>query len=424
MLGNPHAFDNSIISLMRTLPEPSNFNICWTGLPLNESLRICGELPPSRINSLTIYPRGSSDPPVTLDIETLPKTKIIGNERMIDIILTSDDNNINNNHINNNNQKYRNGILKYPSHWQGGFIALRNFCVPNGTRIVTPQVTRLRDGKVLRKSEILVAGVTALTNNELNKVKRVIIFNIFSCLFSYYFSILSTPIQILAIHILGLIISYFLYSLLFYLGKQGLAQHIHKISPVPHELKLADIQHASSASQPSQEHRYWVMKYNTNKINYDLLIQFKIKKNYQKYWSLVVYDVYGIPIQQFVNLENIILINKNDKNHKDDENQEFFITIRLTRFPPKYTDSSLILNDKTIKEDMERISSSSSNIIFGHSTIDITKVSIGYVIFRIVHPTTNEVIEYSSPSVKLARPCDESSVPKDIQGGYFIDVMM
>lgn len=30
--GNPHAFDNSLISCMRTLPEPSNFNVVWTGL--------------------------------------------------------------------------------------------------------------------------------------------------------------------------------------------------------------------------------------------------------------------------------------------------------------------------------------------------------------------------------------------------------
>ena len=36
--GNIHAFDDSMISLFRTLPELSNFNIVWTNLPLHEPL--------------------------------------------------------------------------------------------------------------------------------------------------------------------------------------------------------------------------------------------------------------------------------------------------------------------------------------------------------------------------------------------------
>lgn len=334
-----------------------------------------------------------------------------------------------------NDQTYRHGVLNYPNHWQGGFIALRNFCVPNGTRVVTPEITRLRDGKVLRKSEVLVAGVTSLTNVEINKVKRIILVNIFSCLLTfYYFKIHSDPKFIIFTHLIGLIIAYLFHSLLFHFGKKGLEKHIHTISPVPHELKLADIQNASSASQPSQEHRYWLMKYNIKKVNYDLLIQFKIQKNYQKYWSLVVYDIYGIPIQQFVNLENIIWVknDKNDNNNHDNnnnhenhnENQDYFISIRLSRFPPKYTEASVVLSDKTIQDDIQLISSKSPNIIFGHSTIDISTTSIDYVIFRIVHPTTNKVIEYSQPTVKLARPSLDSAIPKDIQGGYFVDVVM
>ncbi len=38
--GNPHAFDDSVISLFRTLPELSNFNIVWTNLPLDQPLRL------------------------------------------------------------------------------------------------------------------------------------------------------------------------------------------------------------------------------------------------------------------------------------------------------------------------------------------------------------------------------------------------
>ena len=72
--GNPHAFDDCIISLFRTLPEPSNFNIVWTSLPLGESLIIRGEVPPSRISSISIYGKGSSEPPSSLDIESIARS--------------------------------------------------------------------------------------------------------------------------------------------------------------------------------------------------------------------------------------------------------------------------------------------------------------------------------------------------------------
>lgn len=418
---------------MRTLPEPSNFNICWTGLPLHEPIRIRGELPPARINSLTIYPRASSDPPATLDLETLPQTSTVGRERMIDVVLTSSPSSSpstassTSKEKDSDNQLYRRGVLTYPDHWKGGFIALRNFSVPNGTRVVTPEITRLRDGKILRKSEVLVAGITSITNVELNKVRRVLLFNLLSCFACFYFSILPTLELILTVHFMGALIGYLCSSSFFYLGMKGLAKHIQTISPVPHELKLADIEHASTASQPSQEHRYWLMKYNTKKINYDLIIQFRIKSSYQKYWSLVVYDVYGIPIQQFVNLENVIWLNKNKKSEKKnekEEEEECFISLRLTRFPPRSSDSSLVLQDQTIQDDMKAMTLKSPNILFGHSTIDITSVPIGYVIFRIVHPTTSKVIEYSQPTVKLAKTSKESDVSKDIHGGYFVDVMM
>jgi hypothetical protein len=69
--GNPHAFDNCIISLFRTLPEPSNFNIVWTSLPLSTPLIIRGAVPPSRVNSISLYGKGSAEPPSSLDIEKI-----------------------------------------------------------------------------------------------------------------------------------------------------------------------------------------------------------------------------------------------------------------------------------------------------------------------------------------------------------------
>jgi hypothetical protein len=66
--GNPHCFHKCIISLFRTIPEPSNTNLVWTGLPLSEPMLIRGKTPPCRVSSISLYGKGSIDPPSTIDL--------------------------------------------------------------------------------------------------------------------------------------------------------------------------------------------------------------------------------------------------------------------------------------------------------------------------------------------------------------------
>jgi hypothetical protein len=388
---------------MRTLPEPTNFNLCWTGLPLNEPLRIRGEMPPARINSITIYPRGSSNPPVTLDLSSLPSPTFPQQNRMIDITLTSSPSTEPSSQP--QAKTSRCGILEYPKEWNSGFIAMRNFCVPNGTRVVTPEITRIRDGKVIRHSEILVAGITSLENVDMLKIQRILILNLFISLIllsSFHLSFSQTG----GVIVMGLFLSNFFYHQLYRLGKKGLSQHLTEIAPHQHEFKLPDLQKASQASQPSLDHRYWIMRYDTRTINQsgvsvgagdDLLVQFKIQRNYQKYWSLVVYDEYGLPLPQFYNLENILHFPQNatlSSTHFDpNDTTQYFVTIRLTCSPPNPTDSAL---DERSNSKEENVSEPRA-----YGMIDIRKAQVGYVIFRIVHPTCSEVIEFSAPKLKL-----------------------
>lgn len=389
---------------MRTLPEPTNFNLCWTGLPLNEPLRLCGEMPPARINSITIYPRGSSDPPVTLDLSSVPSAISPQNQRMIDVTLTSSPSSSQSSPTSPASQpkNYRCGVLEYPKEWKSGFIAMRNFCVPNGTRVVTPEITTIRDGKVIRHSEILVAGTTSLHNVDLLKIQRILILNLFISLILWYTFHLPLS-HIGGVVVLGLFLSKIFYHQLYRIGKKGLSQHLTEIAPHQHEFKLPDLQRASQASQPSLDHRYWVMRYDTRTINPscgpgdDLLVQFKIQRNYQKYWSLVVYDEYGLPIPQFYNLENILHFPQNttcsqtlfDPNDKT----QYLVTIRLTRSTRSPTDPAL-----TLPMESDRSNDSEPR---AYGVIDIRKAQVGYVIFRIVHPTCSEVMAFSAPTLKL-----------------------
>jgi hypothetical protein len=384
---------------MRTLPEPTNFNLCWTGLPLNEPLRIRGEMPPARINSITIYPRGSPDPPVTLDLSSLSRASSPNQNRMIDITLTSSPSS-----DPTPSQSHRCGVLQHPKDWKSGFIAMRNFCVPNGTRVVTPEITRIRDGKVIRHSEILVAGITALENVEMLKIQRILILNLFvsiilSCSFHFSLSQIGGAIM------LGLVLTKIFHRQLYQIGKKGLSKHLTDIAPHPHEFKLPDLQKSSQASQPSLDHRYWVMRYDSNAAaaGDDLLVQFKIQRNFQKYWSLAVYDEYGIPLQQFYNLENILHFPQNATSSSSSfdpkDKSQYFVTIRLTCAPPNLTDPALIL---PMEEERSSNKETNSELTHAYGMIDIRKAKVGYVIFRIVHPTCSEVMEFSAPQLTLA----------------------
>ena len=356
--GNPHAFDDCIISLMRTLPEPSNFNIVFTGMNYDKTLYVEGKLPPATINSITVYSR-SSEPPVTLDLSTL---NLVAHQRFKVVLCRAE-----------HAKFYKSlksvgnaGLLTYPDHWEGGFIAMRNFSVQNGCRVTTPTVS-LEDGTVVRPPKALVAGVTAVKGVGIEKIIRVVVFN--TCCFVRWTNE-DWPLVDRQIMIGGLIAGYIFYIFLFFLGKLGMRKHGTKICPHLHEFRCPDVGEASKISQPSKEHRYWMMRYDMNSLSgCDLVVKVPMKVDGQKYWSLSVYDEYGLLIPQYVNIHNAPCI--------PNEKGEYEINIRLT-LTPKENGSET-------------------------GVIDMNDATRGYVIFRIVHPMLPNTETYSVPVASLAK---------------------
>jgi hypothetical protein len=380
--GNPHAFDDAIISLMRTLPEPANFNVCWTGIVLGGNpFRIEGVVPPATINSLSLYSRTTSDPPVTLDLSTL---KLAPGKRFnvvlapvscpdITSLLKGQDDV---------------GVIAYPDHWEGGFIAMRNYAVQNGTRVITPTVLSIPDGTVMRPSESLVAGLTASKGLDILKVLRVVAFN--TLIFGTRVCRESWPLIERQVLVGGLITGYALYYLLFQLGKRGLHKHISLICPHLHQFRRPDDGEASKVSQPSEEHQYWLMRFDMNSLSgSDVMIKAAMKSNGQKYWSLTLYNEYGLPMPQFVNVFNTTSTTSSSGSSSASDSaahaKKYNIEIRLT------------LNPK------EASSDASPKVATAHATVDMRQTPSGYAIFRIVHPTHATTQTLSAPVATLVK---------------------
>jgi hypothetical protein len=163
--GNPHAFDAAIISLFNTLPEPSNLNIVQTNLQLDQPLVARGVVGKSRVSSLSLYGQGSSDPPSSIDLRA-PQKQDRGNKKNKQSPGADDP------------DKFEVLLLGSPematqlqadprpkvvgSGWSKGYIAMRNYLVPAGSRILTPEITRLSDGKVIRSAQVGIAKLDQL----------------------------------------------------------------------------------------------------------------------------------------------------------------------------------------------------------------------------------------------------------------------
>eukprot|EP01038_Epipyxis_sp_PR26KG_P013315 gene13315-17838_t len=271
--GNPQAFDYSIISLFSTLPEPSNTNLVWISVPYSRgTLLVKGRLPEgSRCSSLSIYGPGQTQP------ETLDLSFAIQNKNKEFEVLLIPGHPTDNKHDNNKH-------ILYTKDWIFGFCAMRNYLVPPGSRVLTPQITLLDN------------------NNNNNKIIR--------------------------------------------------------------DSQIIITEKSSDASQPSSLHTYWIMRYDVTH-GEEVIINGHINPSYQKYWSMICYDEYGIPLPQYVNDTNIIINKNNDKSY------EYSVMLKSVQ-------------DKNIIDD-------------SHHILDVGKVTKGYIIFRLVHPKHEEAINFSAP---------------------------
>lgn len=359
--GNPHAFDDSIISLFRTLPELNNFNIVWTSLPLSEPLLLKGSVPHARINSLSVYAPNAV--PNSIDLAKADKRL----DGIFEIKIENSSTACSSNFLSTND-------------WGRGFLVMRNYLVPPGTRVVTPAILRASDGTVVREAQVLTAGPpsTALQqqSQHLTKAKKLLVTNAVFLLLCKYLLNASARSSVMMM-LCAAWVAAILYKLLFIAGGRSLKKLSSIFCPRTNELFPVALEKGAEVSQPSTMHKYWMMQLDIP-VDAALHIKGKIKPENQKYWSLTVYDEAGVPLPQFVFDENA------NKTMRSDFKGAYDFDVCITMDPDQAG-----INDSN-----------------GTNVIDISwrpEMRKGYVLFRLVHPVepAAEVEAYSSPSTSL-----------------------
>lgn len=173
--------------------------------------------------------------------------------------------------------------------------------------------------------------------------------------------------QIIARHgliaFLGWLGALALKHLLFKLGERGLAGMVmsnETYSTNPNELKTISLEAGSSVSQPSALHgyRFCVLRLTPGK---ELCITLTYRTEEIGYWSLVVYDRYGLPLPQYAFDENCRV--------SQEENGDLRVVICLKRNGATKRGESGTKHGNT----------DTTNVNF----IDVSKVEgLGYVILR------------------------------------------
>ena len=283
ILGNPHAFDNELISLYNTLPEPSNFNMVWTSIEYKEPIVIQGQLPIARLNSLSIYCRKEgSTVPSSIDLSPLTDAK-----GKFEVIIAPG---------NADHSRFKKDITVISSSdWDRGFVCIRNYLVPDGLFVATPVISRLADGKVLRQSEVLISGPANLENifhaKTLQCQRSRYCLILFSFAINAYYSdhsaltfdfVHRTCWITCAVILITFFLSYAWSQLLFVLGKQRLLKQT-KFCRAVNVFYLPSDAQAEASSQPCSLHKYWIMKYDVPP-GAELSLKTIINPADQKYW--------------------------------------------------------------------------------------------------------------------------------------------
>jgi hypothetical protein len=381
--GNPHVFNLLIISLFQTLPEPNNFNLVWTRVPIEKDVLVRGKIPFSRMSSWSVYGEGSDGVPNTIEL----CSNVDPVRRDFEVILTKTP------------EKYskKSNILVIDTKgWKYGMCVMRNYLTPPGTEVYTPEIVSYENPQeVIRQPQLVVSGAATLHLDQAPFITRAC--GLFILHVIFWFLNLQTNLFTtspdpnmanydwykviyfnLIISIYGMATFLFLYHSLYWIAKKRLLSFVKEFCPQDNQLCLTSLRESAKASQPSKLHRYWIMKYSIP-LNHELSVQGKISTSNQKYWSMVIYDRYGVPIPQFVYDLNVNRIPiKSAGNATAEEVYSYDIRMKNTGGQPAPPLSGSDATD-----------------------IDVSKAAQGYVLFRLVHPVNDQAVEFSSPVTKL-----------------------
>lgn len=324
---------------------------------------------------------------------------------------------------------------------------MRNYLVPAGTAVKvkwkvfrvfllifallqTPEIIRLSDGAVIRPSQVVIAGPASSqssANQEAVRVGcRVIAIHLLVLLFLcthhhllpavFSLSPLSPPSpspsprssslppppnlilrQFLTVSGLALAVCAGLFNLCYLLGALSLRRLAHEICPQPNSFELTTLEQRSKGSQPSRLHTYFFMRYDLSSPNVNALrVSFVVDPTLQKYWSMVVYDRYGLPLPQYVNDENAL--RRWSRSEDGEETKEvgrgggggvksYEVVIDLVA-------ARRVQSNGTVSEgdDLKNV-----------NEVDVGAVPCGYAVFRLVHPVSEDAARVSAPHCKEKR---------------------
>ncbi len=352
--------------MLITIPEPSNTNFIWTKVPLQETLIMRGRIPPACISSLTIY-----GPPNSYALPNSTELQPNINEEFQNFELE----------ISHNESSVPNAqdvkIILDSRDWEYGMLVMRNYLVTPGTAMYTPEIIRKSDHKVLRTAQKIISGPAHLQLQPFDDSKVTHLINLHGIVWLINAICFHSPDYMLTSNILlscsTIVVVHLLRQLFFLIGKKRLKKALECLQK-PNQFKHTSFELVSKDFQPSKFHQYWVMRLDIPK-HRSLSITGKIHRGNQKYWSVVVYDEYGIPLSQYQHHDNTY------KTYTSDDQQEYTYDIRLT-------------NAKVSGPNNEQ----------GMTEIDVSMVGKGCVLFRIVHPVQDrsmDILEYSRPQVTL-----------------------
>jgi hypothetical protein len=380
-----HVFDHTVISLIRTLPEPNNCNHIHTKVPLinkdddEDVVVVRGYLPTCRMNSLTVH---GNMVEVPHSIQLFPKKNAEGKEtREYEVLLIRDGSK-----YEPSAEELASGtlVLKCKSDWTHAMIVMRNYLIEPGSTIYTPEASWKKSGKILRPTEKLVAGAAAVdmyawTHRYAQKFKYFLVYNSLVCGWNSWVLTNQTDSATIADHFFlnsltvlgGVFVAYLLRCLIFAMGRY----RMDKIMlPEPNIVRVVDLQKASQRSQPSQKHQYYMIRCHLPTPDHELKITAKIDETKQIYWSLVFYDEYGVPVPQCIFDRTV--------NPKNQVGSTYEIDVRLRN-------------------------SSEKNNRWPEFEEGVTHLEIGprerkgYILIRLLHPVDEHVKEYSKPTAEL-----------------------
>lgn len=285
--------------------------------------------------------------------------------------------------------------------WERGMLSMRNYLVPPGTMLYTPEIIRVKDGSVVREAQRIVAGapqVALMPSKFRNGAFRTLITNAIVLVINMTLlhELFCWKVNAL-IMATALLSTFGLYQLCYVVGRRTLGKFYSEICRgETNKLVLASLEQGSKTSQPSLLHKYWAMMYDIPSASapageeqgeYELQITGRINRRYQQYWSIVMYDPYGLCLPQYVYDDNVVERPVYDRNEDKDAFQ-YDVRLRV------HTTKGGSAGDNESRPD-------------GVTDVDVSGTPRGFVMFRLVHPVTGpgvdmaHIEEYCQPTVKL-----------------------